>query len=49
MTPQNSSIGTELDLDLDKGGFEEEENMDEERWEAPRFKIIDNKYLFWRN
>lgn len=33
MTPRNSSIATELDLDLDEGSFEEEENMDEERWE----------------
>ncbi|MCJ8744355.1 hypothetical protein PDJAM_G00117660 [Pangasius djambal] len=32
MTPRDSGIGTELDLDLDEGSFEEEENMDEERY-----------------
>lgn len=38
MTPQDSGIEKELHLDLDEGGFqEEEENVDEERWEPPHF------------
>lgn len=34
MAPRDSGIGTELDLELDEGSYEEEEegNMDEERW-----------------
>lgn len=33
MAPRDSGIGTELDLELDEGSYEEEEegNMDEER------------------
>lgn len=34
MAPRDSGIATELDLELDEGSYEEEEegNMDEERW-----------------
>lgn len=30
MAPRDSGIGTELDLELDEGSYEEEEDMDEE-------------------
>ncbi len=38
MAPRDSGIGTELDLELDEGSYEEEEegNMDEERWRTMR-------------
>lgn len=32
MTPVDSETGTDLDLDLEEGSFEEEENIDEDRW-----------------
>lgn len=42
MAPRDSGIGTELDLELDEGSYEEEEegNMDEERWGTANCTII---------